>query len=147
MPRNAAAYDKDFYAWTQEQAGLLRAGKFAEVDVENLAEELDSMGRSDRREIDSRLEVLLAHLLKWQVQVTFRSQSWRGTIREQRRRIAKLLRESPSLRPVAEQLVPEAYEEARQKAANDTGLPEASFPAECPFTPEQVLADDFLPDQ
>jgi ribosomal protein L29 len=147
MPRNAAAYDKDFYAWTQEQAGLLRAGKFAEVDVENLAEELDSMGRSDRREIDSRLEVLLAHLLKWQAQVTFRSQSWRGTIREQRRRIAKLLRESPSLQPVAEQLVPEAYEEARQKAANDTGLPEASFPAECPFTPEQVLADDFLPDQ
>ncbi len=146
MPRNAAAYDKDFYAWTQEQANLLRAGKFSEIDVENLAEELDSMGRSDRREIDSRLEVLLAHLLKWQVQVTFRSPSWRGTIREQRRRIAKLVRESPSLRPVIDQLLPEAYEEARQKAVNETGLPETSFPAECPFTPEQLLAEDFLPD-
>ena len=71
MPRNSAAYDEDFYAWTQEQATLLRSGEFSQVDIENVAEELESMGRSDKREIDSRLEVLLMHLLKWQVQVRF----------------------------------------------------------------------------
>jgi len=146
MPRNAAEYDLDFYAWAREQAGLLRAGKFSQVDVENVAEELETMGRSDKREIDSRLEVLLTHLLKWQIQVNFRSPSWRGTILEPRRRIGKLLRESPSLRPVLDQLFPEAYEEARDKAANETGLPGATFPSICPFTPEQILAEDFLPD-
>jgi hypothetical protein len=146
MPRNSAAYDEDFYAWTQEQATLLRSGQFSQVDIDNVAEELESMGRSDKREIDSRLEVLLMHLLKWQVQVRLRSPGWSGTIREQRRRIEKLLRESPSLRPVFGQLLPEAYTEAREKAAQETGLPETTFPADCPFTPEQILAADFLPE-
>src|SRR5437016_5462317 len=115
MRRNSAVYDEDFYAWTQEQARLLRSGKFSQIDVENVAEELESMGRSDRREIDSRLEVLLMHLLKWQLQVRLRSPGWSGTIREQRRRIGKLLRESPSLRLAVGQLIPEAYAEARDK--------------------------------
>ena len=146
MPRNSAAYDEDFYAWTQEQATLLRSGQFSQVDIENVAEELESMGRSDKREIDSRLEVLLMHLLKWQVQVLLRSPGWSGTIREQRRRIEKLLRESPSLRPVYGHLIPEAYTEARDKAAQETGLPETNFPIDCPFTPEQILEKDFLPE-
>jgi len=146
MPRNSAAYDEDFYAWTREQATLLRAGQFSQVDIENVAEELESMGRSDKREIDSRLEVLLMHLLKWQVQVSLRSPGWLGTIREQRRRIEKLLRESPSLRPVFGQLIPEAYIEAREKAAEETGLPETTFPPDCPFTADQILAKDFLPE-
>jgi len=146
MARNAAAYDEDFYAWTQEQARLLRTGEFAQLDIENVAEELESMGRSDRHQIESRLEVLLMHLLKWQLQVKLRSPSWSGTIREQRRRIRKLLRESPSLRPVIDQLIPEAYVEARDKAAEETGLVETTFPACCPFTPEQVLAENFLPE-
>ena len=103
------------------------------------------MGRSDKREIDSRLEVLLAHLLKWQIQVRLRSAGWRATIGEQRRRIAKLLRESPSLRPLISQLIPEAYAEARERAAQETGLADATFPAECPFTADQILAEDFLP--
>jgi hypothetical protein len=145
MPRNAAAYDEDFYAWTLEQARLLRSGEFSQLDIDNIAEELESMGRSDKREIESRLEVLLMHLLKWQVQVQFRSPGWSGTIREQRRRIAKLLRESPSLRPVIGALIAEAYAEGREKAAGETGLSEAMFPADCPFTPEQILAADFLP--
>jgi uncharacterized protein DUF29 len=146
MRRNSAAYDEDFYAWTQEQARLLRSGQFSQIDVENVAEELESMGRSDKREIDSRLEVLLMHLLKWQLQVKLRSPGWSGTIREQRRRIAKLLRESPSLRPAVGQLIPEAYTEARDMAAGETGLPETMFPADCPFTPDQILAEDFLPE-
>jgi len=146
MRRNSAGYEQDFYAWTREQAKLLRSGKFSEIDVDNVAEELESMGRSDKREIDSRLEVLLTHLLKWQVQVLHRSPSWSGTIREQRRRIARLLRESPSLRPAVAQLIPDAYTEARDKAAQETGFAESMFPAECPFTPDQIMAEDFLPE-
>jgi hypothetical protein len=146
MARNAAAYDEDFVAWTEEQARLLRAGEFSQLDIENIAEELESMGRSDKREIESRLEVLLTHLLKWQLQVKMRSPSWSGTIREQRRKIGKLLRASPSLRPLLAQMVPEAYPEARDKASDETGLTETAFPAECPFSPEQILSEDFLPE-
>jgi hypothetical protein len=146
MPRNAVAYDEDFFAWTQEQATLLRSGQFSQVDIENVAEELESMGRSDKREIDSRLEVLLTHLLKWRVQVGFRSPSWSGTIREQRGRIEDLLGESPSLRPPVPQIKPALYARARRVAANETGLPASMFPARCPFTPEQIRAEDFLPE-
>lgn len=96
--QNVALYDADFHAWTIEQARLLRAGEFSRLDIENIAGELESMGRRDRREIDSRLVVLLAHLLKWRVQVGFRSRSRSSTIREQRKRIEDLLAESPSLR-------------------------------------------------
>jgi hypothetical protein len=146
MPRNSVAYDDDFVAWTQEQARLLRSGQFSQVDVENVAEEIESMGRSDKRQLDSRLEVLLLHLLKWRVQVNMRSPGWAGTVREQRRRIRKLLRESPSLGQVVAELIPEAYAEARDKAAHETGLAETMFPAECPFASEQILEDDFLPE-
>jgi hypothetical protein len=146
MPRNSTRYDDDFYAWTAEQARLLRAGEFSQIDVENVAEELESMGRSDKRELESRLETLLMHLLKWQVQIRMRSPSWSGMVREQRRRIEKLLRESPSLRPVIGQLILEAYGEAREKAASETGLPETMFPQNCPFAPEQILSEDFLPE-
>jgi hypothetical protein len=133
MPRNAATYDEDFYAWTLEQARLLRSGEFSHLDIDNIAEELESMGRSDKRDIESRLEVLLMHLLKWQVQVQFRSPGWSGTIREQRRRIAKLLRESPSLRPVMGGLILDAYPEGREKAAGETGLSEEMFRRTAPL--------------
>jgi hypothetical protein len=146
MPRNSVAYDDDFFAWTQEQARLLRTGEFSQVDVENVAEELESMGRRDKRELDSRLEILLMHLLKWHVQVRMRSPGWQGSIREQRRRIQKLFRESPSLVPSMDGMIPEAYAEARNLAADETGLVETSFPAVCPYTPEQILDDDFLPE-
>ncbi|HVH77120.1 MAG TPA: DUF29 domain-containing protein [Stellaceae bacterium] len=146
MARNRAAYDDDFYAWTIEQARHLRAGELTALDIENIAEEIESMGRRDKREIDSRLVVLLVHLLKWQIQVGFRSRSWSATVREQRRQIAKLLRESPSLRNATDRLLPEIYAEAREKAANETGLSEATFPVDCPFSFDQVLAEDFLPE-
>jgi uncharacterized protein DUF29 len=146
MARNAAPYDEDFYAWSVEQARLLRAGEFAQLDIENIAEELESMGRSDRREIDSRLVVLLAHLLKWQVQVGFRSRSWSATIREQRDRIEDLLSESPSLRSSLGLVRPALYARARRVAADETGLAETAFPADCPFTADQVSAAEFLPE-
>ncbi len=146
MAGNAAGYDEDFYAWSMEQAGLLRAGKFARLDIENIAEELESMGRSDKRQIESRLVVLLAHLLKWRVQVGFRSRSWSATIREQRYHISDLLDDSPSLRPLIDTVRPALYARARRAAAQETGLAEGGFPADCPFTAEQVLAEDFLPE-
>jgi hypothetical protein len=145
MTGNVALYDEDFYAWSMEQARLLRAGEFARLDIENIAEELESMGRSDKRQIENRLVVLLAHLLKWQVQVGFRSRSWSATIREQRYRIRRLVGESPSLQPAVGELLAEAYGEARRAAADETGLAETAFPADCPFTPDQVMAEEFLP--
>ena len=147
MPRNSVDYEEDFYAWTVEQARLLRSGGLSSIDIENIAEEIESLGRSDRRELESRLTVLLMHLLKWRIQSKLRSQSWSGTILEQRRRIAKLLQESPSLRPSVDEVLAEAYSDAREAASNETGLPETEFPAECPFKPDEVLSRDFLPER
>ncbi len=146
MSRNRIGYDEDFYAWTMEQARLLRSGELAAIDAENIAEEIESMGKSDRREIESRLIVLLVHLLKWQFQPEMRSTSWSGTIREQRRKIDRLLAESPSLRPAVPGMLPQTYAEAREDAAEETGLSEEAFPEVCPLTVEQVLARGFLPE-
>lgn len=146
MAHNSVDYEEDFYAWTVEQARLLRAGEFSAIDVDNIAEEIESMGRSDRRAIESRLTVLLTHLLKWQLQPKMRSSSWSGTIGEQRHRITKLLRESPSLRPFVGEALAEAYTEAREAASNQTGFPEALFPVESPFTLDEVLSRSFLPE-
>jgi len=121
------------------------AGDFARLDVENIAEELESMGRGNKREIDSRLVVLIGHLLKRQLQVGFRSRSWSATIREQRRWIARLLQESPSLRPFVDQLLTRAYIDARDKAADETDLAETAFSADYPFTADKILAEDCLP--
>ena len=147
MSRNSAGYDEDFYAWTVEQARLLRSGELSSIDVENTAEEIESLGRSDNRTIESRLTVLLTHLLKWQVQGKMRSGSWSDTMLEQRRLIGKLLRESPSLRPFVNEALTEAYDEAREAASNETGLPETDFPAGCPFSAGEVLSRSFLPER
>jgi hypothetical protein len=146
MVRNAVDYEKDFYAWTVEQAGLLRAGEFSAVDVANIAEEVESLGRRDRRELGSRLTVLVAHLLEWQKQPDMRSKSWSATIREQRRPIEKLLEDSPSLRPFVATVLAEIYNDAREDAAEETGLAGTKFPAECPFTLDEVLPRVFLPE-
>lgn len=146
MPRNSVAYDDDFFAWTQEQARLLRAGELTDVDAENLAEEIESMGSSDRREIRNRLVVLLTHLLKWEYQPSHRSTSWRGTIVEQRQQIDQVVDDSPSLRSVAPEYLEKAFERARRVAAAETDLPDTVFPSTCPYTPEQILNEDFLPE-
>jgi hypothetical protein len=146
MPRNAAAYDEDFFAWTEEQARLLRAGEFSQLDIANVAEEMEDMGRSIRRELRNRLSVLTMHLLKWRFQPGYRSPSWSATINEQREQIADLIEESPSLKPVFSQDFTKIYRSAVTKARRETGLTETTFPADCPFTPEQILAPDFLPE-
>lgn len=143
---NPTAYDTDFYLWTQQQAELLRQGQMQAVDAANLAEEVESMGKSDRRAIESHLFVILAHLLKWQFQPTRRGKSWRLSIWNGRMDIARLLRDSPSLKPQLSTLVMEEYPGARKQAADETGLPLATFPDLCPFTVEQVLDAEYWPD-
>jgi hypothetical protein len=146
MTRNIVDYEEDFYAWTVEQADLLRTGEFSALDIANIAEEIESLGRRDRRELGSRLTVLVAHLLKWQKQPDMRSKSWSATIREQRRQIKKLLEESPSLRPFVAKALAEVYTDSREDAADETGLAATGFPAECPFTLDEVLSREFLPE-
>lgn len=143
-----AAYDQDFYGWTQEQAALLRAGQLTELDVEHLIEEIESMGRSERRQLTSRFELLLMHLLKWQYQPDRREidgKSWLKTMREQRRKIPKLIRDNPSLQPLLEACIQDAYEDARFAASDETGLLISVFPETCPYTLERILDLEFLP--
>ena len=145
MDRNAANYEADFYAWTVEQARLLRAGELSAIDTVNLAEEIESMGRSDRRELHSRLVVLTMHLLKWRQQPGARSRSWSATIEEQRLQIENVFAESPSLRPLAAGMLAQAYAIARARAIAETGLADEAFPAASPFSLDDILSRSFLP--
>jgi hypothetical protein len=138
-------YDQDFYAWAITNAELLRQGRFSEIDIEHVAEELESMGKSERRELISRLEVLLVHLLKWKFQPGLRGASWEITILKQRDSLEDLLEESPSLRHGLNKNIAKAYDRARRYAAKETGLPLATFPDPCPFAAEQVLDLEFWP--
>jgi hypothetical protein len=139
-------YEVDFYAWTQQQARLLRERRWDDLDLDNLVDEVETVGRSDKRQIESRLEVLLAHLLKWRFQPGGRGNSWIKTIFEQRRRLIGLVEESPSLREFQRQEVFNSYPAARLVAAQETGIALHVFPEECPFTPEQVLDLEYFPE-
>lgn len=138
-------YDRDFYAWTQEQALLVREGRFSNLDLENVAEELESLGKRQKREIRSRMVVLLLHLLKWRFQSSRRSGSWQSTLIGQRDDLLSDLEESPSLGGYPAAQLEKAYKTARQKAAAETRLPLDTFPEVCPFTIEEILDPDFLP--
>lgn len=140
-------YEQDFYAWTQQQAALLRAGRLSEIDFKNIAEEIESMGSRERRELISRLAVLLAHLLKWQYQPERRSVSWRLTINEQRRHLALLLEDSPSLQARLEEFLPRAYRDGTRAALEETGFLNSPFPPACPYAAAQILGEDFWPEQ
>jgi hypothetical protein len=139
-------YERDFYAWANEQAALLRAGKLESADIENIAEEIESMGRSEKRELINRLAVLLLHLLKWRYQPAFQSTSWRLTMQEQRLRLVDHLGDNPSLKSKVGDAVRDAYRLARVGAARETGFAVETFPSTCPFTFDQAMADDFWPD-
>lgn len=132
-------YDKDFYAWAMQNAKLLRQKKLSEIDSEHIAEELESMGNSEKRELVNRLAVLLAHLLKWEYQPDIRGNSWKYTIREQQFQVDELLKNSPSLNHGLEkQLIP-AYQRARLIVAKETGINITKLPKVCPFTLTQAL--------
>jgi hypothetical protein len=139
-------YEQDYYAWTEEQAALLRAGQTAGLDLDHLAEEIEDMGRSQRRAVKNALIVVLVHLLKYRFQPERRTNSWRATIREHRRRLRDEFADSPSLRPYAEHIFAECYQDACEEAADEAGLPPEVFPPACPFTLDQVLDRNFLPD-
>lgn len=140
-------YDRDFLEWTRCNAALLRAGRFLEADIEHIAEEVEDMGRSQQHELRSRLRVLLVHLLKWRFQPSHRGPSWRATIRDQRDEIADLIETAPSLRNEAARVIEKTYRRAAARAAEETSLPETTFPEKCPFTVEQILDEDYLPDE
>lgn len=142
---NKTTHDNDFYAWTQEQAYLLRNRQFHQIDVANIAEEIEDMGRSEKRELESRLEILIMHLLKWQFQPHLRSRSWQLTIKEQRIRLEKLLQENPSLNSCLSDSLAKIYQLAIISAERETGL--SSFPEKCPYSLTEIFSSEFLPNE
>ena len=142
---DAPRYEEDFAARLEDQSRRLRRGKTAALDLDNLAEELDTMGRGERREIRHRQTVLLTHLLKLSIQPKRRSHSSLATVSEQRDAIAEILADSPSLRAYPAETLDPCYRAARAAAARETGLPLARFPEDCPFEPSRILDPEWLP--
>ncbi len=141
-----ALHDRDFYTWALEAAQAIRDGDFAGVDWESVAAELEDMGRSEQRELEGRLGVLLARLLKWRNQPDLTpNKSWALTIEEQRRRTRRLLKQSPGLKRVLDECYAEAYGDARLLAARDSGLDKNAFPETCPWTFDQTMDERFWP--
>ncbi len=138
-------YDTDFYAWTQKQVQLLRKNELSQLDVENLIEEIDCLGKQQQQELVNRLGVLLGHLLKWEYQPSRRSRSWVTTIREQRRRITKLLQKNPSLKSFLDEAIAEAYPSAVDLAIDETGIDISNFPSEIPYAWDQMQDPSFFP--
>ena len=141
------SYQEDYFGWLRENAQLIREGKLSEIDAENIAEELESMGKSEKRELSNRLTILLLHFLKWQFQTAKRSKSWRNTIAVQRIDIQELLEDSPSLKSEIADKISVAYEKAILAAEVETGIEKQNFPENCPFTLEQILNESFLPEE
>ncbi|HBL12656.1 MAG TPA: DUF29 domain-containing protein [Cyanobacteria bacterium UBA11162] len=146
---NHLLYEQDFYLWIQTTAKLLKEHRFQEVDLENLIEEIESMGRSEKKELKSRLIVLIEHLLKliyWEAEKAYNARGWRDTIVEQRRQIDFSLEDSPSLRPLLTDLFLDSYQKARSDALRKYQLPADFFPTEPPFTLQDVFNPDYLPE-
>ncbi|RKT43772.1 DUF29 domain-containing protein [Thiocapsa rosea] len=141
----APVYEQDLVAWAFANARLLREGRFDSLDVENIAEELEDMGRSEKRALASHLRVLLLHLLKWQEQPARRSPSWRRSIRNARQEIEEIVAESPSLAQRLPEMIEQAYPKALESAIDETGLPSSNFPPRCPYRQDELLNSTFWP--
>jgi len=139
MPVTKTLYDHDFNLWLSEQVQLLQDGLLGELDIANLIEELESLARRDKRALTSHLKVALQHLLKWDTQPEKRSQSWISSILNARSEVLLILEDSPSLRNYVPEVLPRAYDLARNDAKVETGLPLDRFPQQCPYTFEHVL--------
>lgn len=137
-------YDTDFNLWIEATAKQLEARDFEAVDLENLIEEIESMGRSQKRELKSRTVVLIMHLLKWKYQPNKRTNSWLLTIGEQRRELIFLLEDSPSLKPLFEKEIDGYYHYAQKETARETNLSSTTFPNQCPFTPAEILDSEYF---
>jgi len=142
----AKLYEQDFCLWIETTANLLKNGQFSQLDIENLVEEIETIGRSEKNALESNLIIVFLHLLKWQYQPSKRSRSWESSIFEHRTRIHKAFKNSPSLRKFFTSVFSECYQYGKKKASIETGLSLAAFPAESPFTMEEVLDENFLPD-
>lgn len=142
------SYEQDIIAWANEQARLIRAGRFDLLDLEHIAEEIEDVGKSEQRELESRMAVLLAHLLKWQFQPERRGSSWQITIRGQRNMVCKRVSKTPSLKYTLQDSDwwSEAWFDGVTQASTETGLEFDTFPEDCPWTPEQILDQEFLPE-
>ncbi|MDG2992081.1 DUF29 domain-containing protein [Candidatus Synechococcus calcipolaris G9] len=142
-PQSGQDYETDFYGWTQNQARLLRRGQFTELDIINLSEEIEALGRQQRQELKSRLGILIGHLLKWQYQSEKRSRSWQVTIRGQRRDIQELLLDNPSLKPYIPEALSRGFLVGLDLVVLETPLTYVAFPDECPYTLEQLFDYNF----
>ena len=138
-------YDQDFYGWAMAEASLLRQHKWDELDIEHLAEELESMGASEKREIRSRMKQLMKHLLKWKYQPDLQCRSWKNSIRNQRLELEDVIKDNPSLKPSLNENIKEVYMRALTDAAEETGIYKENFPTECPYTFDQIMDDQFYP--
>jgi len=153
MKQSAGLYEQDVNAWADSQVRLLKQGLTHALDVEHLIAELQDMGKSNLRELESRLIILIAHLLKWQFQLAtltarwkeFEAKSWRNTIIEQRAQLLFLLKKVPSLNASLQVAMTDAYTEARRLASRETNFAAETFPADCPYSVEQILDEDFYP--
>ncbi|WP_017304459.1 DUF29 domain-containing protein [Spirulina subsalsa] len=141
----AAIYEQDYNLWREETIKQLKQGDFKQVDIKHLIDELEDRGRSEKRAIYSNLKILLMHLLHYYYQPAKRSNRWRFTIREHRQHINRALKESPSLQSYFNTILTECYQDARELAAEETGLPLLSFEGKCPFTTEEILKPEYLP--
>lgn len=140
-------YETDYYAWVNQQLELIRSGQFHKADIENLLDEIEDMSKKIKRELESRLKVLLMHLLKWQYQPDRRGASWEITIKGQRRDLNKLLSQNPSLKHKLDEAIANAYEEAVYYAHIETGYPEEDFPPSCIWSFDQFMDSSFWPDR
>ena len=140
-------YDKDFYQWTQQTVQMIKNRQYNLVDWDNLIEEIETLGRSEKRAVKSHLVILLMHLLKWEYQIERRSNSWKASIRNARRELIDLLQDNPSLAgDFLGEILPSVYIRAREQAAEETTIFLQNFPADCPYSLQQILDFEFLPD-
>ncbi|MBE9203452.1 DUF29 domain-containing protein [Synechocystis salina LEGE 06099] len=144
--KTTTLYDTDFNLWIEQTVRQLKQGDVQSLDLENLIEEIESMGRSDKREVYSRLKVLFLHLLKWKYQPQKRTGSWKNTIDEQRDQLSLILADSPSLNPYVQTIFADCYLKGRKGASNETDLPLSNFPVDCPFSLAEILDAEFFPD-
>ena len=139
-------YDTDYGVWLREQINHLKSHEWEQLDVDNLIEELEALNKSNKRELYSYLAVVLSHLLKWPYQPHMRSGSWRGSINNGRKRIGRLFKDQPSLKPYITEILVEVYADASDWASDETEIPTSFFPSECPYTVEQILDVGFFPE-
>ena len=141
------SYETDVVAWANEQAGFVRSGRFDQLDLKHIAEEIEDVGKSEQRELASRMAVLLAHLLKWEHQPARRSKSWQYTLTTQRKEVAYVISEAPSLRTKFsdERWLDIVWSKAKSQAESETGLDIDTFPEVCPWPISDVLSEGWLP--